>query len=262
MGATGTLGTTPPRAIRESAPMGCGKPAAAMRGGPDGRGAIECDRPDMTSSSPTRVVIVGGGIGGLEAMFALRSLAGYRVFLTLLTPDPVFRYLRPDRHDRGGLTVPYDDLVLAVGAHRRAPYGSGVTFRGLQDAEAVHGLIQDVELSAVESVVFVVPSGTAWPLPLYELALLTAERAHAMGVDVTLTLVTPEERPLGYFGLDAAATVEGLLPGGGHRAADLDARARPRPRHRDRRRRSPDRAGPPGGHDPLLEGRQHRRRPG
>ena len=32
-----------------------------------------------------------------------------------------------------------------------------------------------------------------------------------MGVDVTLTLVTPEERPLGYFGLDAAATVEGLL---------------------------------------------------
>jgi sulfide:quinone oxidoreductase len=205
----------------------------------------------MTSSLPTRVVIAGGGIGGLEAMFALRSLAGYRVLLTLMTPDPVFRIralsvgdpfsgpaLR--RYDvgrlcsevdaefvqdavasvdpgartvttGGGETVPYDDLVLAMGALQRAPYAGGITFRGLEDAEAVHGLIQDVELGAVESVVFVVPSGTTWPLPLYELALLTAERAFAMGVDVGLTLVTPEERPLGYFGLDASATVTGLL---------------------------------------------------
>ena len=205
----------------------------------------------MTSSSPTRVVIAGGGIGGLEAMFALRSLAGYRVLLTLLTPDPTFRvralsvedpFAGPAlrRYDigrlcseidaefvqdalasvdadartvttAGGQTVLYDDLVLAMGAHQRAPYTSGVTFRGLEDAEALHGLIQDVELGAVESIVFVVPSGTTWPLPLYELALLTAERAFAMGVDISLTLVTPEERPLGYFGLDASATVAGLL---------------------------------------------------
>ena len=150
-------------------------------------------------------------------MFALRSFAGPRVSLTLMSPDPVFhvRALSVEdpfggpvlrRYDVGrlcseadaefvqdalatvdaearsvttasGETVPYDDLVLAVGARRRAPYGSGVTFRGLEDAEAVHGLIQDVELGAVDSVVFVVPSGTAWPLPLYELALLTAERA-------------------------------------------------------------------------------------
>src|SRR3954463_2907225 len=205
----------------------------------------------MTSSLPTRVVIAGGGIGGLEAMFALRSLAGYRVFLTLMTPDPVFRVralsvedpfcgpalrrydvgrlcsevnaefvqdalasVDPDARTittGGGRTVPYDDLVLARGALQRGPFAGGITFRGLEDAEAVHGLIQDVELGAVESVVFVVPSGTTWPLPLYELALLTAERAFAMGVDVALTLVTPEERPLGYFGLDASATVTGLL---------------------------------------------------
>jgi sulfide:quinone oxidoreductase len=203
------------------------------------------------SSSPTRVVIAGGGIGGLEAMFALRSLAGYRVFLTLLTPDPTFRVRALSVEDpfagpalrrygisrlcsevdaefvqdalaavdpaartvttAGGRTMPYDDLVLAIGALRRAPYAGGITFRGLEDAEAVHGLIQDVELGAVDSIVFAVPSGTAWPLPLYELALLTAERAFAMGVDVTLTFVTPEERPLGDFGLEAAATVGRLM---------------------------------------------------
>ena len=143
-------------------------------------------------------------------MFALRSLAGYRVLLTLMTPDPVFRVralsvgdpfsgpaLR--RYDvgrlcsevdaefvqdalasvdpgartvttGGGQTVPYDDLVLAMGALQHAPYAGGITFRGLEDAEAVHGLIQDVELGAVESVVFVVPAArpgrcrcTSWP---------------------------------------------------------------------------------------------------
>ncbi len=85
----------------------------------------------------------------------------------------------------GGQTLPYDELVLAIGALRRAPYSSGLTFHGLEDAEAVHGLIQDVEVGAVDSIVFAVPSGTTWPLPLYELALLTAERAYAMGVDVS-----------------------------------------------------------------------------
>jgi sulfide:quinone oxidoreductase len=209
------------------------------------------------TSSPTRVVIAGGGIGGLEAMFALRSLAGYRVGLTLLTPDPTFRVRALSVEDpfagaamrrydigrlcsevdaefiqdalatvdpvarivttAGGQTVPYDDLVLAMGALRRAPYATGITFRGLEDAEAVHGLIQDVELGAVDSIVFAVPSGTTWPLPLYELALLTAERAYAMGVDVTLTFVTPEERPLGYFGLEAAETVQRLLQEAGIR---------------------------------------------
>ena len=40
----------------------------------------------------------------------------------------------------------------------------------------------------------------AWPLPLYELALMTAGRAYDMGVDLETTIVTPEERPLAIFG--------------------------------------------------------------
>jgi sulfide:quinone oxidoreductase len=111
----------------------------------------------------------------------------------------------------GGHRIGYDDLVVAIGARRRLPYSGGVAFRGMQDAEAIHGLVQDVEIGAVQSVVFVVPTGTAWALPLYELALLVAERASAMGVAPVLTFVTPEERPLGVFGLDSSVLVSGLL---------------------------------------------------
>ena len=39
-----------------------------------------------------RVVIVGGGIAGLEALMALHDLAGDRVEVTLVAPDPDFLY--------------------------------------------------------------------------------------------------------------------------------------------------------------------------
>src|SRR5690349_9859255 len=42
--------------------------------------------------SPHRVVIAGGGIAGLEALLALRALAGDRVELTLVSAQPDFVY--------------------------------------------------------------------------------------------------------------------------------------------------------------------------
>jgi sulfide:quinone oxidoreductase len=205
----------------------------------------------MTSTAPHRVLIAGGGVAGLEAMLALHDVAGDHVAVTVLSPAEDFRlealsvedpFSRPTPRryaledlaagagadlvpealasvDTGARTattsaghrIAYDDLVVAIGAQRREPYSSGVTFRGLGDAEAVHGLVQDVEIGAVDGVVFVVPTGTTWALPLYELALLVAERARAMGVAPTLTFITPEERPLGVFGLDSSALVAGLL---------------------------------------------------
>ena len=39
-----------------------------------------------------RVVIVGGGVAGLEALLALHDLAGDRAELTLVAPDPDFVY--------------------------------------------------------------------------------------------------------------------------------------------------------------------------
>ena len=38
------------------------------------------------------VVIAGGGVAGIEALLGLRAVAGDRVRLTLIAPDPDFSY--------------------------------------------------------------------------------------------------------------------------------------------------------------------------
>ncbi len=42
------------------------------------------------SSNPGRVMIVGGGVAGLEALIALRDLIGGRVEVTLVSQDECF----------------------------------------------------------------------------------------------------------------------------------------------------------------------------
>src|SRR5436190_23527670 len=81
-----------------------------------------------------------------------------------------------------GEVVVYDKLVVAIGAPREAVYPHATTFRGADDTETVHGLVQDVEMGNLRSIGFVVPSGAAWSLPMYELALMTARRAYEMNI--------------------------------------------------------------------------------
>jgi sulfide:quinone oxidoreductase len=42
--------------------------------------------------SQQQVLIAGGGIAGLEALIALRDLAGVRIASTLIAPEPEFTY--------------------------------------------------------------------------------------------------------------------------------------------------------------------------
>jgi sulfide:quinone oxidoreductase len=202
-------------------------------------------------AEPLRVVIAGGGVAGLEAALALRDLAGERVSLTMLAPEPDFVYrpmavtepfsygqarrypLEPIARDVGvelrdarfawvepggqlvhledERTVAYDALLLALGAriHTRYPHAHTVDDRHLEDI--LHGLIQDVEGGYVKRLAFVVPGRMGWQLPIYELALMTANRAYEMGVDLAATIVTPEDAPLSLFGLGASQGVAELL---------------------------------------------------
>jgi sulfide:quinone oxidoreductase len=204
----------------------------------------------------TRVVIAGAGVAALEAALALHDLAADQVDLTLVAPERRFVYrplsvgepfalgeprsvpLDAIARDLGAelrrdsLTsvdvdahralfasngsLDYDVLLVAVGARRVAAYTHAIAFRGPEDSEAVHGLIQDLEGGYVSRIAFVVPPGVAWPLPIYELALMAAERAAAMSrSDVELTVVTPEPEPLAAFGHEASAAVRRRLEDAG-----------------------------------------------
>jgi sulfide:quinone oxidoreductase len=205
----------------------------------------------MPNAPLTRVVVAGGGVAGLEALAALHALTRHRVEVTLVAPDEAFEiralsvqepFARPAprRYDLAALcadqdatfvqdavaavdgpaktvttgsgrVLPYDALVVATGARPVPALDGATTFRGGQDAEAIHGIVQDVEGGYSTRLAFVVPSATTWPLPLYELALMTAERASSMGMEVQLTLVTPEERPLAIFGPAASDAVDASL---------------------------------------------------
>jgi sulfide:quinone oxidoreductase len=114
--------------------------------------------------------------------------------------------------DDGG-ELAFDSLLVAIGADRqRVLEGHAIVFAGDRDAEAMHGLIQDIEAGYAKRIAFVVPAGVTWPLPLYELALMTAERAReTCQDDVKLLFVTPEELPLGVLGRVASGAVQAAL---------------------------------------------------
>jgi sulfide:quinone oxidoreductase len=197
------------------------------------------------------VVIAGGGVAGLETALALHALANDRVNIKLIASEPEFLYRpmavvepfaagrahsypladiateigvelvedsfgRVDRdartaHTQGGTSLAYDALVLALGARPHARYQHAMTVSAAQLDETMHGLIQDVEGQFVAGIAFVVPGRMGWPLPIYELALMTANRAFDMNVELQVTVVTPEEAPLAIFGRGASDGVGKLL---------------------------------------------------
>ena len=164
------------------------------------------------------VVIVGGGVAGLETLLALRALAGDRVEVTIVTPQARFvnrsmavdqpfkaqrvrgvrladstaeldaRWQRgtvdrvePERRrviTRDGDELGYDVLVLAVGAHPDREWAADgvLTYHDGRDAPAYRLLLSQLDGGAISRVAFVKPVGASWPLPLYDLALMTAAR--------------------------------------------------------------------------------------
>lgn len=190
-------------------------------------------------------------MAALEAALALHDLAGDRVGITLLSPEPEFTYrpmrvrepfgyrvaktyplveiardigadfvldafnrLDADRstvYTEQGAALEYDALLLALGARLRPAFNHGLTIDDRLLDEQMHGLIQDVEGGYVRSLAFVSPSPMPWPLPIYELALMTAGRAYDMGIEVAITIVTPEEAPLAVFGATVSETVARVL---------------------------------------------------
>jgi sulfide:quinone oxidoreductase len=148
--------------------------------------------------------------GGAQRRDLARLVAGAGATLRRGSLDSVDADARVV-HTSEGAAIPYDVLLLAVGARRRAPAPGTLAFGTHGSEEAMHGLVQDVEAGYARRIAFVVPAGTTWPLPLYELALMLAERAWETGMSPSLLLVTPEARPLGLFGPEASQSIGRML---------------------------------------------------
>jgi sulfide:quinone oxidoreductase len=196
-------------------------------------GGVRLDSP----VEPRRVLLVGGGIAGVEALMALADLGDGRLEVHVVADHPSF-VLRPQivGEPWGGpplhidlarlcrafgarfttatvtgvdaaahtvttaddRTLGYERLLLAPGASSSIAYAGTRTlgFGALPDT-----LAADVP----GDVAVLVPPGTSWTLPAYELALLVA--AHGRRVCVH----TPEKAPLEAFGPGSAEAVASML---------------------------------------------------
>lgn len=126
-----------------------------------------------------------------------------------------------------GERIPYDALVVATGATPSEPLAGALTFRGRPDVAALRGLLDDLVTGRAGSVALALPAQGMWPLPLYELALMTAAHLREHGADsVRVRLVTPEEEPLELFGSEGTRAVTSMLEARGVelRTSSLPAR--------------------------------------
>lgn len=201
-------------------------------------------------------VIAGGGVAGLEALLALRATARNHTRLTLIAPDPEFSYrplavaepfglghahrvplsrfaadadaelivdavvgvddaAREVRLRDGG-SHPFEALIVAPGGRAVTGVKGATTWWPGGDADSYGGLLRDIDEGYAKRIAIVIPPGAVWPLPAYELALMTAGEARAMGQsDVEVTVITPEREPLTLFGDQASAALTEELSAGG-----------------------------------------------
>lgn len=107
----------------------------------------------------------------------------------------------------------FDALLIAIGARAEAVLTGGtLTPWDWGEGHAFRALLRSIENGGHRDVAFVVPAGLTWPLPLYELALLTRAFVEERGIaGVRLAIVTPERAPLQAFGIAVSAAVTDLL---------------------------------------------------
>lgn len=194
-------------------------------------------------------------MAALEAAIALREMAGEAVHVTVVAPSDTFSYrplevgepfglghprayelaplvaglgaafvheaataVAPERHEvtlASGAALHYDELIVATGATAHPAYEHGICFDHGHDPQAFDELVADLRSGLATSVAFVVPPGVHWTLPAYELALFTVEWGRERPGGVEVTILTPEEEPLGIFGGEASEAVAQTLTAAG-----------------------------------------------
>jgi sulfide:quinone oxidoreductase len=187
----------------------------------------------MNRTGAARVLIVGGGVGALEAALALQDLAGERAQVELCVGRDDFVYRpfavgepygasRVLRYDLEQLTelcgaklrrenissvdtarryatthdgeeIPYDYLIVACGSRLLWSVPGTTTFWGVADEGEVQEVVQRLREGHLRRLVFTLPGGHGWALPAYELALLAATEMSRSNVSGTRLTVVTPE---------------------------------------------------------------------
>jgi len=210
-----------------------GKPQAIAWSFADGRRASGLTLPGMNRAQPPKVLIVGGGVGALEAAIALGDLAGgkarveicagrgefvYRPF-AVGEPYGASRVLRYDLADlaercgaelrldniasvdparrcattHDGEEIPYDYIVVSPGTRLLWSVPGAVTFWGVADEGEMLEIVGRLREGRLRRLIFTMPGGHGWALPAYELALLAAGELSRHGIAGTRITVVTPE---------------------------------------------------------------------
>ena len=220
--------------------------------------------PGARAKTP-RVLIAGSGVAAVEAVLALRHIAGRGFEIELLAP--VARARAPAGVRRGAVRArcaaaarpPRPRAPLCGDARGRASSrpstraagppaspraaAAGTTTCWSPSARARPALPGALDVPrpgrraggrsgarrgrARPSPQLVVASRPAatWPLPAYELAIMARDRRRAASPDATVTCVTPEREPLWIFGEAAGRRCASCSPSAASRCAPGARRA-------------------------------------
>jgi sulfide:quinone oxidoreductase len=187
----------------------------------------------MNRAGASKVLIVGGGVGALEAALALHNLAGDKVQIEVCAgrgdfvyrpfavgePYGASRVLRYElqgllercgaefrlenvgwvdttlrcAHTHDGDEIPYDFLIVACGARLLWSVPGATTFWGVADEGEIQEVVSRLREGRLRHLVFTMPGGHGWALPAYELALLAATELERAGVTETRLTIVTPE---------------------------------------------------------------------
>lgn len=199
--------------------MGAGPPASTLTG--------------MSGSAPAKALIVGGGVGALEAAIALHDLAGERVEVEICAgrgdfvyrpfavgePYGASRVLRYDLErlaarcgasfrleniaaidpvlrcatSHDDAEIPYDHLIVACGSRLLWSVPGATTFWGVPDEGEMREVVSRLREGRLRRLVFTMPGGHGWALPAYELALFAATELRRSGITSTRLTIVTPE---------------------------------------------------------------------
>jgi sulfide:quinone oxidoreductase len=126
------------------------------------------------------------------------------------------RAINPDSHTVAlrarDEELAYDFLVVCIGARFRDAYEGVETFWSDRSDLSVDALIRRAHSALRRTLVLIVPPGTSWSLPLYEVALMIRRRTEELDLaDLRLGILTPEPAPLDVFGAEVSGAIARLL---------------------------------------------------